>query len=289
MKKIIILLITIMFFSAWINADTIAYWRFEQGTNGTRHTGDHDNWYLDSSGNTNHLSAEANADNPYATNNLPFAVIPLTGETNLLATSFNNMALGTYGTYSEPIVPINEHIFTNGFTVECMVKYFGFNFAVAVGNDGRPTPYGDPLFALKHRDEAGHPLQLAFFDETTNNHKLYSERFIDTGIWYRVAAVCDGTNAYLYIKTNQEDMYQLEATETNINGGALFYEEDAVWTVGRGMWGGVHNSYLNGCIDEVRISDTALDETQFLAADEIPEPFCLSFIICCLLFIIRKK
>jgi len=265
MKKTTILLTVIMFFSAWVNAETIAYWRFEQGTNGIKHTGELDNWYLDSSGNTNHLSAETNDENPYATNDLPFAAVPLTGETNLLAGTFDgNMSLGAYGTYSEPTVPINEHIFNNGFTVECMVKYFDFNFTVAVGNDGRPTPYGDPLFALKHRDEVGHPLQLAFFDGTTNNHKLYSARFIDTGIWYYVAAVCDGTNAYLYIKTREENAYQLEATETNINGSALFYEDGAIWTVGRGMWGGVHNSYLNGCIDEVRISDSALSLSEFL-------------------------
>jgi len=262
MKKKILLLTTIMFFSVWINAETISYWRFEQGTNGTRHTGDYDNWYLDSSGKTNNLSAEADEDNPYSTNNIPFTEVPLTAETNLLAATFDgNMALTTCGTYSGP-PPINNYYFTNGFTVECMVKYFDFNFAVVVGNDGRPTGNGDPTFSLKHRNQPGKPLQFTFFDGATNNHKLYSSSFIDTGVWYRVAAVCDGSNAYLYIKHPGFE-YQLEATETNITGGALYHSDD-YWTVGRGKWGDNYDSWLNGCVDEVRISDTALNVSEFL-------------------------
>ena len=270
--------------------NVIAYWRFEQGTNGKRHFGNLDNWYIDSSSYGNNLSAESDAENPYSTNDIPFAVVPLTEQTNLLAATFNNTSLGTYATAKQPVVQINNYQFTNAFTVECMVKYFDFEITVAVGNDGRPTSNGDPLFALKHRNEAGHPLQLAFYDGATNNHQLYSSRLIDTGIWYRVAAVCDGTNAYLYIKTKNEEIYQLEATATNINGGALFYEEGAAWTVGRGMWASGHSSYLNGCIDEVRICDIALDETQFLAADEIPEPaILLSGLLLGLAFLRRKK
>ena len=267
---------------------TVAYWRFEKGTNGTRHIGNYDNWYLDSSGNSNNLSAEADEDNPYSTNDVPFATVPLTGVTNLLALSFNNMALATCGTNGEQVA-INNHYFTNGFTVECMVKYHDFGFQVAVGNDGRPTPYGDPLFALKFRDQTNHPLQLAFFDGAGVIHKLYSERSIITGVWYRVAAVCDNSNAYLYIKTWEEYVYQLEATETNVIGG--LYHAVANWTVGRGKWGVNPDSYLNGCVDEIRISDVALDNTQFLGYEEIPEPSLFLLIICQFLLInyLRKS
>ena len=268
MKKITLLLTIIMISSAFINAETIAYWRFEQGTNGTKHTGEQDNWYLDCSGNSNYLSAEEIIDNPYSTNDVPFNAVPLTGETNLLALSCDgSMSISTCGSYGDPI-PINTYGFTNAFTVECMVKYFDFNYAVVVGNDGRPTAFGDPLFALKHRNQEGKPIQLAFFDGAGNNHKLYSSSYIDTGIWYRVAAVCDSSNAYLYIKHPGLE-YQLEATETNVING--LYMMDSFWTVGRGMWGGNPQDYLKGCVDEVRISDTALTVTQFLGYSSQPE------------------
>jgi len=156
-----------------------------------------------------------------------------------------------------------------------MVKYFDFDFSVAVGNDAKPIDSaGYPLFALKHRgSDSNSPIQFAFVDDAGTYHSLISDRFIDTGIWYNVAAVCDSSNVYLYIKSKDEDEYQLEAAETNtISGGALFYEENAVWTVGRGMWGGLPTDYLNGCVDEVRICDVGLVETQFLGSGEIPEP-----------------
>ncbi len=269
----------------------LAYWRFEQGTNGMRHSDELDSWYLDSSGYGNNLSAAFVDENPYSTNDLPFAIVPLTGKSNLLAASFNNMALGTYETIHNPIVPINNHYFENGFTVECMVKYFDFNFSVAVGNDARPTTaIGDPLFVLKHRNQTNNPIQLAFFDGAGAVHKIISERFINTGVWYYVAAVCNGSNAYLYIKTKEEDEYQLEAVETNnISGGPLFYQENAVWTVGRGMWGDIPTDYLNGCIDEVRICDVALDETQFLGFSEIPEPSLIISGIALALLAFRRK
>jgi hypothetical protein len=41
------------------------------------------------------------------------------------------------------------------------------------------------------------------------------------------------------------------------------------WTLARGLWNGGHVDRVYGFIDEVRISDTALDPSQFLS---VPEP-----------------
>ena len=55
------------------------------------------------------------------------------------------------------------------------------------------------------------------------------------------------------------------------SGGLL--NIDATWTIGRGMWNNGANDFVNGEIDEVRISDTALNPTQFLAYVETFEPY----------------
>ncbi len=50
----------------------------------------------------------------------------------------------------------------------------------------------------------------------------------------------------------------------------VFSTRDNPWTLGRGQWAGNTADYLNGFIDEVRFSDTALGTGEFLNA--IPEP-----------------
>ena len=109
------------------SASTIAYWRFEDGTAGTEHPGDQDDWYLDSSGNGNHLSSWWPEARPMATNGVPFATIPRIGA-NTLAVDFDNGTggtegaddLGTFGNGGGKMV--ESYNFVNGWTMEATFK-----------------------------------------------------------------------------------------------------------------------------------------------------------------------
>ncbi len=88
------------------STNTIAYWRFENGTNGEeRPQGlnynpyeEFNQWYTDSSGNGNHLSTWGSSSRPTATNAVLFSLVPQTGTTNGLALDFDGSdGLGTFG------------------------------------------------------------------------------------------------------------------------------------------------------------------------------------------------
>ncbi|RLD11262.1 MAG: hypothetical protein DRI44_03975 [Chlamydiae bacterium] len=267
---------------------TIAYWRFEEGTAGVAHSGTNDNWYLDYSSNSYNLSAWGDEVNPRATGDVPFSTVPLTGEDNNLALRMTGSHSSGQNISTAPSAPINYYDFSGGFTIECMVKYNNDEFAVVVGKDGRPGSDGNQPFCIKHRASNPEGLEFDFTDGGGTRHRLRSADsglYPETGVWYHIAAVCDGTNAYLYWQTGGNS-YQLIASDNTVSGGALWHNNNK-WTVGRGMWADNPSDYLNGYVDEVRISDEALPHELFLGF--IPEPsLILSGFIFLFLGLIRK-
>ncbi len=268
MKKLALAILSVFFLSLSVNATTIGYWRFEEGENGVKHIGNQDDWYKDSSGFTNDMSSWSDSSRPTPTNSLPFATVPQTGTTNTLAMDFipaND--LGTFGT-GAPYM-INSYPFTSGFTVECMVKVRQINWQVAVGKDGEPglstIGWWDPSFHIKFRADASeHKIHLGFWSTPSNWVSCMSSFDYNIGEWYYIAAVCDGTQAYLYIKQESDADYELESTAP-VPGGSGMLTTDNTWTIGRGMWHNAPNDFVDGIIDEVRISDVALATNQFLA------------------------
>jgi len=251
-----------------VNATTIGYWRFEEGENGVKHIGNQDDWYKDSSGFTNDMSSWWDPARPTPTNSLPFAAVPQTGATNLLAMDFvpaND--LGTFGP-SAPYM-VNNYPFTNGFTVECMVKVRSdTSWQVVVGKDGMPSSIGwwDPSFHIKFRADhaTNHVIHMGFWSTPSNWVACLSTFNYTIGEWYYIAAVCDKTQAYLYVKQESDADYELESTSP-VPGGNGMLITDNTWTVGRGMWNNAPADFTDGIIDEVRISDVALATNQFLA------------------------
>jgi len=75
------------------------------------------------------------------------------------------------------------------------------------------------------------------------------------------------------------------ATSIGIGEGAGGDNWAGTWTLGRGMWNGGHGDRVFGNIDEVRISDTALDPCQFL----IPEPATILILGLGGLTLLRKR
>ena len=270
----IIVFLTLLFFTNYASADSIAYWRFENGVNGEKHLGDQDDWYLDSTGNSNNLSSWAEGSRPTYTDDIPFGEVPVSGVTNLLALDFvPNQDLLTYGTNSfgsNQVYMINNYAF-NEFTVECMVKFDTIWWECVVGKDGNPEG-NNPLFHIKSRADTSsdHKIHFGFYDTSTTFISCSSTFNYNTGEWYKIAAVCDGTQAYLYVKEESDANYDLESSAPTSGGMLNMF---GTWTVGRGMWMGAPADFVDGIIDEVRISDTALNPTQFLAYVETFEPY----------------
>ena len=261
----IALLLGFVFFCSCgaLNAKTIAYWRFENGTAGTEHNGDKDNWYPDISGNGNHLSSWWDESRPMATADRPFTTVPQTGAANQLSLDYDGSDdLGTFSAQTGTKM-VETYMFTNGWTVEASFKLRGTHWQVIVGKDGKPNAnLWEPTFYFKHRAD-NHRLDCLFFDNNGDFHWIQTREAIVSGQWYSVAATYDNAVFKLYLKTAGDEGYVLQNT-LFAPAGATLGQWPTVWTVGRGMWNGGATDFVDGLIDEVRISNVALAPSEFL-------------------------
>jgi hypothetical protein len=253
-----------------VQAATVAYWRFEEGTNGTRApvywNGANQKWYLDSSGNANTAATWDWWTSPGYTNRVSAASVPKLGLTNMLAIwcGGGNPPNIDDDIWSEGAGINTNTALTNAWTVEAAIMtYDTGRWQVYVGKDGKPSGSSAfPPFALKH-NATQNRLELAFMDAGLNERSVLSSRTITAGRWYWVAAECDGAEARLYMKEAGVDPYYvLEGTAGGVNGGMAW--ANTAWTVGRGQWDGNNADWVNGVIDEVRISSGALSMNEFL-------------------------
>ncbi len=281
MKKTLVFSMMAVMLCMSLNAATLAYWRFEDGTNGTAHTGDNDDWYADSSGNGNAMSTVDSASRPIATNDVPFSVVPQTAQANNLALDFGNWNSYITTTGSKMIDTKN---LSNGWTVEASVKFhsLGAGWPGVVTKTGRPPGPGAPPLFMKLIALSPAFLQCDFFSDDDAEHWFdgrsgyggTGELSILVDTWYNLAFVYDGTNeAKLYIKEATDLTYEWEATSQQSGIGDATLHWDTPWVVGCTMWDNNLIDFADGVIDEVRISDEPLEPTQFLAV--VPEP-CLA-------------
>jgi len=280
MKRTIALL-TLLGLVGTASASTIAYWRFEEGTAGVRNAGSWDEFYQDSSGNGNHLSAwpiePAPGVNPTATATVPYATVPQTGSANNLALDFSpNQDIATFGAQTSPKM-IETYMF-NHWTVEATFKLDALNWQVLVGKEGKRGDLGGAVgpeapFWLKLLDFNKH-LEVLAIDDNDNFHAVGTLNPILADEWYSVAARFDGTAIDLWLKGPGDTEYVFQAASDffgpDVGGvGCSLGGFNNPWTVGRGSWDGNPADFIDGVIDEVKISDTALAPSEFIA---VPEP-----------------
>jgi len=281
MKRSVGYLITAAVFGSMglASAATIANWRFEEGASTTNHNDS----YLDTSGNENHLSAWANNMNPFDASDLPFA--SQGGVTNTSALEFSgwNSVSNNIGTWEwadsgqtndVSAKMIDSYGFTNGWTIEATFKADSHQWGGILCKDGRPLENeGFPNFHMKVRDD-DKTLDCGFFDTATNNYQLLTEPIV-LGRWYSVAIVYDPatTNCSLYMKQQDGGDYVLQSS-TNMTLEADLNLETGFWRVGNGMWeANPATDFFDGIIDEVKISDTALAPSEFVNQDGFSIPF----------------
>jgi hypothetical protein len=283
-----------------LHASTVGYWRFEEGPNNALlyHTvadGVYQQAVADSSGNGYGLSAwsaGAWGSSLYRNSTLPATTIPQTGAPN----NFSVKNSGGYpGMFTDPNAAIRT-ITPAQFTIEAAFKPESGGYRTIVGRDSKGAgtqPGADPnaaalyfgirpdnRVAITFQDVSGYEYSSVSAPGLINGFSFSSDPDGNLGTWYAMAGVSDGTTLSLYLNDLSGSLgYQLVA-QTALNQGspntALTAGAGAGsdwtagdWTVGRGLYNGGHGDRAYGYIDEVRISDSALDPSQFLM---VPEP-----------------
>lgn len=269
--------------SSVASANTVAYWRFEDGPADTdvNHIAvDGNTWsadIADVSGNGHDLSTwiTGGCCGYGYRSDVPAGTIAATGATNNFSVQNTGGAPGMFTgpTGIQSITPA-------AFTVEASFKLEDGGYRTVVGRDSTDVADSNrelaAFYLIKHPDNA---FAVKFADQDGFFHEAVSAPGIidtfdfpnsDNGDWYHAAGVSDGSTLSLYLaNATQGTGYQLIAqvdmtlsgsTNTamatpNGDGGDW---DAGNWTVGRGMYNGGHGDRANGFIDEVRISDSAL-------------------------------
>ncbi|GAA5127320.1 hypothetical protein GCM10023212_31960 [Luteolibacter yonseiensis] len=255
--------------TAVTNAGTVAYWRFEDGPLGQVAAGNngeeaYNNTITDSSGNGNHLRTYATFTSPSYIAAVPGSTVPGTGASNAFSLDFApNRDIYTGAGSSLPAAS-----FTN-FTIEAYVSFDSLgSWQTFIGRDdsGSPGQGAGPesLFYFQAMGDGSNKLRVQAMDSLNTIHNVSSISALSVNTWYHVAAVSNGTTMELYLDGVLQG-------STSFTGGLYDPAQDTIWTIGRGQYGGNNGDFLDGKIDEVRFSDSALDSSLFL---NVPEPGC---------------
>ena len=284
-------------------ASTVAYWRWENGVAGdpVPHTGGggvFDGTTPDLSGNGNDLSVweVGGAGYQYRTD-VPFSTVPQTGDANNLSVknTGGGPAMFTTSSVSMPSGVDVETMMPLAFTVEASFKPENGGYRTIVGRDSTNVATVDPnnnaalaalylqvqpdnSMAFKFADVAGNFWQAISVPDLIHGFDFGSDPDGTTGTWYNVAGVSDGTTAKLYVNGHLEASTDIVSADARLTfGGADAGDwHPGEWSVGRGLYNGGHVDRGYGYIDEVRISDTALQPGELLSA---PEPGTISLVL----------
>ena len=201
-------------------------------------------------------SVVGNPTNPPAPNllSLDFSAAP--GLNLSTAVAYPARYLDTTGAAGD----INTHTF-NQFTIEASFNLNALgNPQTLVGKDGNFLP-ADANATLYLQVNGG---LLSIRGHQANNTfiAVNGTTPIVAGQWYNAAAVSDGATLALYLQSTPTGPYHLEGSTSFV--GRLSDGQGLPFSIGRGFYNNAQTDRFVGLIDEVRISDTALDTTQFL-------------------------
>lgn len=264
-----------------------AYWRFEEGPPGSLVPEGADT-VLDSV-SANHMRRWSGPpDNPtditapMYTDDVAAPVIPQTGEPNTLALDFTPHPGGGDDIYTESKNINNPLVDAITVEVSFKMKYVGsiegldpFQGIVSKEAKGGETQLENlPVFVIKVRDTG--VLQVELFDGSGARREVATSWPLAENQWYHAAAVNDGSTLRFYIDGNDGNGYVLQGTAEGLDGGALWQggvgvdDYNTSWTIGRAQYAGSPADWAEAVIDEVRITNRALDPAEFLFSAPAP-------------------
>ena len=269
-------------------AETVAYWRFEEGPAGYAllHPVADGVYYesvTDNSGNGNELSVWNEDWGGYSYDtDLGFTIV------NDLPNKFcihNNGQSPSMWTSTDD--PINSSS-PSAFTIEATFKLENGDCRTIVGRDSYGTNSDAALSALYFQVLPDNAVAIKFCDVSGYWHQAVSgtgaiqtfdaasDPIGSNTPWYSMAGISDGSTLSLYLRNItgqggwqllvQTDLRESGSPNTALTVGAGDGTDwDAGnWSVGRGLRNGNYVDRALGFIDEIRISDTALDVSELL-------------------------
>lgn len=270
----------------------VAYWRFEDRPLGVELPSTMENTKqvratVDSSYNGNDLYTWCAGEQPVFSSAVPAGVIPQTGKQNKScldnsrSTDPGNVRnVYTHSEFSHAAPLDVQKITPAQWTIEASVNPAKLSEHVQtfVGRDcynlgSYATRRAPPRLAFQIN--AKRHFAVTFFDvEKRRYEAIAAEPVVKAGRWYHLAAVSDGQTLRLYVDSLDGHGYLLRAsTELSSQGSTALGkgDDDAEWSIGRGRItyakGGIKiGEAFQGLIDEVRISDAALNVRQLLFA-----------------------
>ena len=230
------------------SANTIGYWRFEEGTAGGTAFGAGS--ILDNSAFGNHGTPVGD---PAYTSSVAVATIPRTGAGNLLSLDFD-------GNGDAVLIPTDAALDSaDPFTVEFWVNSSDATSGQKLLVD-KSHGFGDTLGWFFQTDGIG---RVAFGLGSAGSFRgVGTTDNIFDGQWHHVAGTYDGNTIELFVDGVSQD------TETV----GVFTNNDRDIRIGSARNNG---RFFTGQIDELRISNRVLSSSEFLS---VPEPTSLGML-----------
>lgn len=287
MKKTLIFSMAVIILCLSVNAATVAYWRFEDGADGVINS-----TYIDSSGNDSTMTVNG----AVGSTDVMWPTVPDTGQANALAADYvaTDWNAGDYLTTDGSQYIDTFNFDGAGWTIEATVMFTGNTNWDVHARPGVVCKEGDnvtyPFFNLQ-LDE-NNKIRVVTSRTSPAERRINGTTLIEFGKWYALAVTydrgADGSDreAELYLMGEGDATYNREGGTSGPWSG-IDLNGDTPWTVGRGFRDNGGKGYVDGTIDEVRISDVVLAEGDFLGT--IPEPSLVIGGIALALLAFRRK
>jgi hypothetical protein len=280
------------------NRHVLAYWRFDDHPVGvlvpeSKKGNAPVRGSLDSSLNGNDLYCWSAETQPRFSGDVPATTVPQTADPNVA--SLDNREppgagvwtrdLFTMSYWSQPNPTDLQTITPATWTVEASVKPAKLDgtYQTIVVRDGTNSDAKDPKiapFGLYITPKGSFAVRFCDVDKRSYT-AIAKTPVVQENQWYHVAVTSDGKRLRLFVDSLdgkgyiQRETRILAATGSTALGRGEFPDTPPgkeagdmgypyIWAVGRGYYDGHIGNWFQGCIDEVRICDVALQRTEFL-------------------------